>query len=100
MPKSQLLPFRDLNVDGDGIPEGDESTCEESIGSSDENIEPEESVDQPPLELPTRLDAESSASADRTLNNLLELGSNQKQLLSLLAKSFKDSPVGDYPRMA
>jgi hypothetical protein len=100
MPKSQLLPFRNLNVDGDGNPEGDESSGEESMELSDENIGPEEGAEQPALELPIRLDAESSASEDRTLNSLLELGSNQKQLLSLLAKSFKASPVGDYPRMA
>ncbi len=67
---------------------------------SDENIGPEEGAEQPALELPIRLDAESSASEDKTLNSLLELGSNQKQLLSLLSKSFKASPVGDYPRMA
>lgn len=90
MPKSQLLSFRNLNVDGDGSPEGDESSSEESLGSPDENIGPERSVEQPAHELPIGLDAESLDIEDRTLKNLL----------SLLAKSFKDSPVGHHPRMA
>jgi len=52
MSKSQLLLFRNLNVDGDGNPEGNESSREESIGSSDGNIGPEEGAEQPPLEFP------------------------------------------------
>jgi hypothetical protein len=89
-----------LNGDGDGILEGDESSRDESIESLDENVEPEEGAEEPALELPIRLEAESSASADRMLSSLLELGSNRKLLLSLFANSFKDSPVGDYPRLA
>jgi hypothetical protein len=94
------LPFRNLSSDGEGSPGDDESSCEESIASSDENIETEEGAEQPARGLPIGSEAESSARADRTLNSLLELGSNQKQLLSLLAKSFKKSPVGDYLYMA
>jgi hypothetical protein len=100
MPKSRPLPFWTLNGDGDGILEGDESSSEESMESLDENVEPKEGTEQPALELPIRLEADSSASADRMMNNLLELGSNRKLLLSLFAKSFKDSPVGDYSRLA
>jgi hypothetical protein len=102
MSHGRPLPFRTLNGDGDGdgILEGDESSRDESIESSDENVEPEEGAEEPALELPIRLEAESSASADRMLSCLLELGSNRKLLLSLFANSFKDSPVGDYPRLA
>jgi len=102
MPNSRHLPSRTLN-DGDGILEGDESSREESMESmesSDENVGPQECAEQPALELPIRPDAETSAGADRMLNNLLELGSNRKLLLSIFAKSLKDSPVGDYPRLA